>query len=298
MPPSVIDYMQHTFVQLHFVDMSKIPLIPSNVSMRGFQIKPFAILLSSFEEVFWLDTDNHPLVDPKIVFDFKQYQEHGALFWPDFCNIITMQLETFDFFRLPRPTQWPSLGPGATATWSVDCELSSPFDLETGQIVLHKKKAWAGLIMTVFINLNYKVLYKTLLNDDKQTFAIGFNVTRTPYNMVNHHPFGIGRSMETAAGVHVCANTMGQRHPETGQVIFMHRNWAKFKWTVPYMNMLPDDRAWYHIVKQSPRSGRGIELLSSSKTPSLYLPGNGIIQSGCFVARGPEASTAPITQQV
>ena len=104
--------------------------------------------------------------------------------------------------------------------------------------------------------------------------------------------------METAAGVHVCANTMGQRHPETGQVIFMHRNWAKFKWTVPYMNMLPDDRAWYHIVKQSPRSGRGIELLSSSKTPSLYLPGNGIIQSGCFVARGPEASTAPITQQV
>ena len=47
-----------------------------------YQIKAFAILLSSFKEVLYIDADNFPVVDPSVLFDLPLYQQHGALFWP------------------------------------------------------------------------------------------------------------------------------------------------------------------------------------------------------------------------
>lgn len=71
LPPSAIAHMEGTH-NVKFVDVSAMPEA-SGVDLRGYQLKAFAILLSSFEEVLWLDSDNIPLVDPKFVFDVEMY---------------------------------------------------------------------------------------------------------------------------------------------------------------------------------------------------------------------------------
>lgn len=55
-----------------------------NVPLRGYQIKPVALLVAPFDEVLILDADNTPLVDPTPLFETPSYLEHGNLFWSDF----------------------------------------------------------------------------------------------------------------------------------------------------------------------------------------------------------------------
>ena len=48
-----------------------------------------------------MDSDNIPLDDPAQLFESPLYQEHGTLFWPDFCNMVSFRRETFGVFGLP-----------------------------------------------------------------------------------------------------------------------------------------------------------------------------------------------------
>ena len=41
------------------------------------------MILSSFQEVLLLDADNHPAQNPTFLFSQKEYQDTGAIFWPD-----------------------------------------------------------------------------------------------------------------------------------------------------------------------------------------------------------------------
>lgn len=49
----------------------------------GWAAKPWAILMSSFQEVLFVDADVLFFVDPEILFDHPQYQQTGALFFKD-----------------------------------------------------------------------------------------------------------------------------------------------------------------------------------------------------------------------
>ena len=53
---------------------------------KGFQIKPYAILYSSFKEIMFIDADNVILENPELLFSSKEYQQTGAVFWPDLKN--------------------------------------------------------------------------------------------------------------------------------------------------------------------------------------------------------------------
>ena len=67
-----------------FVKKRELKQIDSNVGLRLFQLKPLAILHSSFEEVLLIDADNTPVVDPSFLFDHPQYTASTAVFWPDY----------------------------------------------------------------------------------------------------------------------------------------------------------------------------------------------------------------------
>ncbi len=69
----------------------------------SYAIKAFAMLLSSFEEVIWLDTDNSPMIDPEFLFDVPEYLNKHAMFWPDNCNFYTVHAAAYDVMGLPRP---------------------------------------------------------------------------------------------------------------------------------------------------------------------------------------------------
>src|SRR5258707_1101605 len=53
----------------------------------GWELKPYAIVHSRFREVFLLDADNVPLIDPATLFDLPHYASAGAVFWPDIVRL-------------------------------------------------------------------------------------------------------------------------------------------------------------------------------------------------------------------
>ena len=62
----------------HSVDASD-----GELPLRGFQMKAFAVLHSSFEQVLWLDSDAVPARNLTTLFDNSLFQRHGSLFWQD-----------------------------------------------------------------------------------------------------------------------------------------------------------------------------------------------------------------------
>ena len=71
-------------------DISKTDQEMFNVTFRVSSqenMKHEAILNSSFQHVLYLDTNNNCLRDPEYLFDTDQYNEHGAIFWPDFWDM-------------------------------------------------------------------------------------------------------------------------------------------------------------------------------------------------------------------
>ncbi|KAL3461989.1 mannosyltransferase putative-domain-containing protein [Aspergillus heterothallicus] len=52
--------------------------------IEGFQLKAFAILFSSFENLLWLDADCIPLHDPATILTSAPFTTTGMLTWPDF----------------------------------------------------------------------------------------------------------------------------------------------------------------------------------------------------------------------
>ena len=51
---------------------------------HGYQLKINSILLSSFEEVLFLDADNVPVKDPDGIFDSPSFIDTGAVLWKDY----------------------------------------------------------------------------------------------------------------------------------------------------------------------------------------------------------------------
>ena len=83
--PLAVAHVQATVPGVTFRDVYAAAGVPRNVSLKGYQIKPMALLLSSFQEALWIDDDNVPLVDPATCFDWRAYRSAGAVFWPGAC---------------------------------------------------------------------------------------------------------------------------------------------------------------------------------------------------------------------
>lgn len=80
LPQDAIDYINQEFGNTRAVDITSFPDV-RGVNSKGYQMKAMATLLSSFEHVIWLDSDNLPLRDPEILFDSLLYKQHGAVMW-------------------------------------------------------------------------------------------------------------------------------------------------------------------------------------------------------------------------
>lgn len=155
--PAIAQYMHAHLDNVKFIDIYSIPDIPANISMNGYQIKPVAIFFSSFEEVLMLDADNIPAIAPELFFSFEKYKQYGAVFWPEWCNQQTGMREAFDVFGLPQPQHWyPYSDPTARAAWFHCVIKEKPSEMESGQVLLNKRRVWRGLSLTVFINVHHR----------------------------------------------------------------------------------------------------------------------------------------------
>src|SRR6185369_13685961 len=55
--------------------------------LNGWEIKPYAIIHSSFKEVLLLDADNVPVLNPEFLFRTPEFLDTGAIFWPDYGKL-------------------------------------------------------------------------------------------------------------------------------------------------------------------------------------------------------------------
>jgi ADP-heptose:LPS heptosyltransferase len=159
--------------------------------LGGWELKPYSILHSEFEQVLYLDADNVPVADPSRLFDVPQFAEAGAVFWPDYGRL------------------------GASADiWRV-CGV--PFrdepEFESGQILVDKRRCWEPLQLTMHLNENSDFYYR-YVHGDKDTFHLAWHMLEQAYAMVPH-------PIQTLEG------TMCQ-HDFDGRRLFQHRNLPKW----------------------------------------------------------------------
>jgi hypothetical protein len=161
--------------------------------LNGWELKPYAMLHSPFQEVLLLDADNVPVRNPEFLFSTPQYQQTGALFWPDYGRLSTQ-----------RPI------------WRI-CEV--PYrdepEIESGQAVVDKKRCWTAMNLTMHYN-EYSDFYYRFIHGDKCTFQLAFHRVDTPYAMPNR-------------GIYSLDATMCQ-HDFDGHRLFQHRNLDKWRY--------------------------------------------------------------------
>jgi ADP-heptose:LPS heptosyltransferase len=167
--------------------------LPARI-LRGWELKAYAILNSSFKEILLLDADNIPLTNPEFLFETPEFRKCGAIFWPD--------------------EGWSNANPKAAAIWR-SCGLRAPNEpeFESGQIIVDKEKCWRSLRLSLWFNENSDFYYQ-YLHGDKETFHLAFRKLREPYALV---PIAMRRIEYT-----MC------QHDFHGRRIFQHRSLDKW----------------------------------------------------------------------
>ena len=167
---------------------------------RGWQLKPYSIIHSSFEEVIFIDADNVPIVDPTSFFSSAAYQETGAVFWPD---------------REPLPRGWLDLAPEENMWDACGVSFRNEPSFETGQMLIDKRRCWDALQLTMHFN-QYADFYYKFIWGDPETFRFAWFLRNQPYSIVPHPV------------IDKDGKALFQRD-FYGDVAFQHRNGDKWK---------------------------------------------------------------------
>lgn len=132
--------------------------------LHGWELKPFSILNSSFEEVLFLDADCIPVNNPEYLFDHPSYKETGAIFWPD--------IPPNDRKEWLPSVVWENCG----------MAYRNEVDFETGQMLINKEKCWHPLKVTCWMNEHSDYYYKFVFGD-KSTFHLAWRGCGDDYSM-------------------------------------------------------------------------------------------------------------------
>ena len=161
--------------------------------LQGWELKPYAIIHSRFEDVLFLDADNVPVVDPAFLFETPQYRHDGAIFWSDYGQ------------SAPDRTAWHVFG----------VPYRDKPDFESGQIVVNKVRCWNPLNLTMHYNEHSDYYYR-FVHGDKDTFHMAWRRLGVAYAMPSRGVWNLGDKV-------MC------QHDFTGNRVFQHRNQAKWK---------------------------------------------------------------------
>lgn len=132
------------------------------------QLKSLAILLSSFEDILWLDSDCFPLRNPEYIFQSELYQSTGLITWPDFWAMTTSPF----YYEISSQHPLP---------------LKERPSTEAGELFLSKKKHNLTLMLVSYYNYYGPSHYYPLLSQgapgggDKETFLAAASALGEPF---------------------------------------------------------------------------------------------------------------------
>jgi hypothetical protein len=163
----------------------------------GWQLKIYALMGSAFEQVLLLDADNVPARNPVDIFESPPFRETGAVLWPDIVDIVA-----------ENPI-WRACGlePRVAAA------------IESGQVLIDKSKCWGALQAVLHLNEN-AAQYFRFIYGDKDTWLLGFLLTRSPYSLIPFAPIADG-------------NWALYQRDFDGAALFQHRTGSKWRYAGP-----------------------------------------------------------------
>lgn len=193
--------------------------------VTGFNSKIYALENTKLSEILFLDADNFPVKDPVYLFETPEYQETGAVFWPDFWH------PNHTIFNIHNESLlWPLLG----------MDYVNMFEQESGQLLINKRKSKLAMHALHFFAFHEPRLMDNLklVYGDKDLFRLAWLKTNTSFHMIQTPP-GVAGSLNKGK---FCGMTMVQFDPR-GEVIFLHRNAKK----IMGYERIERARIWTHL---------------------------------------------------
>lgn len=148
-------------------------------SISRYQYKVFAVLLSSFAEVLWLDADNFPLRDVGPLFSSAPFRDTGLVTWPDLWQTSVSPAYYEIAARPPTP-------------------VAARASTEAGQLLVSKTRHWRTLLLAAYYNYYGPEYYYPLLCQaragagDKETFLPAAEAAGLPFYDVKAPTQGLG----------------------------------------------------------------------------------------------------------
>ena len=174
----------------------------------GYQLKPFAILLSSFEEILLLDSDNFPIAPIDDIFSSSQYLTNGVVVWPDFWASTT---SPYMYQIIDRPEKFVKT-------------------CETGQLLWNKRTHFRALSLACYYNFHGPSYFYPLLSlgvkgqGDKETYLVACEATDQSYAFITADVQSLGYCDDS--GFH--RTGMAQADPRNiSHTLFFHANAPK-----------------------------------------------------------------------
>lgn len=188
-----------------------------------FYTKTYAVFYSAFDQVLLLDADNFAVRDPTYLFDTPQFQEHGAIFWPDFWR------PKKTIFNI-QPTSF---------VWEVFAlEPVDMFEQESGQVLIDRSKQMKALNVLLYYAFNPSIFERLRLAwGDKDLFRFAWLKTGSSFHMIETPPGSAGLKLPDQNIF--CGVTMVQHDPQRG-IVFLHRNQEK-------LSSENQAKVWAHI---------------------------------------------------
>lgn len=173
---------------------------------RGYQIKPLALQASRFDRAVLIDADVFMFVDPRVLFELPAFKQTGAFFFrdtdmrryrghnakgekhqtfPEYCTRRNFYLSHIKEPSPYMPYDWRFYWEGEepSVTNPKPAEL-----MESGVVVMDKRRHEKGLAEIVRLNLNWRTVYTYILGD-KETFWVGLERMSEPYAVNDKLPY-------------------------------------------------------------------------------------------------------------
>lgn len=200
----------------------------ASFEIAHYQLKIFAMLFSSFEEMMWIDADCFPLHKPQLLFESEPFLSTGMVIWPDFwANTVSPKF--YDIAqRVPPP---------------MNLRASS----ETGEMMISKRSHRLTLMLATYYNYYGPSHYFMLLSQgapgegDKDTFVAAASAVNESFYHVAYPVRPIGHPKpdgDTSGSAMTQANPIEdmalkpysdpKNDPDPPSIFFIHAHYPKF----------------------------------------------------------------------
>lgn len=145
-------------------------------NLSGYQYKSLAMLLTSFNEILYLDSDNIPISSVADMFNNPNYLKTGFISWADFWKRST----NYNFYSMAGLTRFAN-------------PISSTPSVEAGQILINKEHHIRTLLLAYYYNYYGPQYFYPLFSQgfpgegDKETFYLASRVTGDNSYLITGH---------------------------------------------------------------------------------------------------------------